>query len=284
MTAAPDGPRAAGTAGSSRRVSSASTPRILIDSRTPPPSGRLDRATLDAALAPVRARHGADIAVAWAPVGRPDLAQVVGSTRDLEAWSTLKVPIGLAVSQEASGDPSASAKTRLRLSLTESDNAASAALWRSLRNPGERVQALLTATGDPSTRPGRSATGGSVAFGLTAWRPVDSARFTAMLPCAPHAAPVLDLMGQVIPEQSWGLGTVEDARFKGGWGPSPRGYLARQLGILPRADGRSVAVALATQPTDGTGTHEQAGAALSETTRILVSLLSAEDGGSCPTS
>lgn len=259
-----------------------STPRVLIDSRTPPPSGRLDAATLDAALAPVRTRHPGDLSVAWAPVGRPDLVQVVGSTRDVEAWSTIKVPISLAVSQAADGQPSPSTSKRMRLSLTHSDNAASAALWRSLGDPDARVEAVLAATGDPTTRPGRSAAGKAIAFGLTPWQPDDSARFAAMLPCARHADPVLTLMGYVIPDHSWGLGTIADARFKGGWGPSPHGYLARQIGVVPRADGRAVAVALATQPK--TGGHEEATATLTDATRILVSLLSAEDGGVCSSS
>ena len=272
VTEAPGSPTASGAA----------TPRVVIVSRTPPPDGRLDAASLDAALAPLRSRHGVGLAVAWAPVGRPDLTQVVGNTRDIEAWSTLKVPIALAVSQKADGTPSKATAAHMRRALTESDNASSAALWNSLGDPDARVQALLAATGDPATRPGRSAAGKPIAFGLTPWQPADSARFASMLPCAQDSAPVLDLMGQVIPEQSWGLGTVAGAQFKGGWGPSPHGYLARQIGIVPRAEGRSVAVALATQPTDGTATHDQATAVLDEATRILVSLLSAEDGGSCP--
>lgn len=276
VTAAAGAPPASGT------PSRAASPRVLIDSTTPPPTGRLDTATLDAALGPVRTRHSADLSVAWAPVGRPDLVQVVGSTRDVEAWSTLKVPISLAVSQAAEGAPSPSTSKRMRLALTHSDNAASAALWRSLGDSDGRVRAVLAATGDPTTRPGRSAAGGSVAFGLTPWQVDDSARFAAMLPCARHSGPVLTLMGYVIPDHSWGLGTVADARFKGGWGPSPHGYLARQIGVVPRADGRAVAVALATQPKEGG--HEEATETLSEATRILVSLLSAEDGGTCPAS
>ncbi|MDO5711441.1 MAG: hypothetical protein Q4P32_06860, partial [Micrococcales bacterium] len=272
---------ATGPAGESNSPAAAARP--LIDSRTAPAAGRLDPAVLDAALQSVRTRHRAQVSVAWGPVGRPDLVQAVGSTPDIEAWSTLKVPIALAVSQAADGKPSASASRLMRLSLTLSDNDAAVALWRSLGSePDKRVREVLVATGDPSTHPARDAAGRPIAFGLTPWQLTDSARFAALLPCAPDASPVLAFMGGITPEHAWGLGTVAGTRFKGGWGPSPHGYFARQLGLVPRADGRTAAVALAAQPQDGT--HESAAAALDEATKVLVSLLHADDGGTCPSS
>jgi hypothetical protein len=45
---------------------------------------------------------------------------------------------------------------------------------------------------------------------------------------------VLDAMGRVVPEQRWGLGQIQDVRFKGGWGPSEApggGYEVIQFGI-----------------------------------------------------
>lgn len=267
------------TAGAGASATDQLTPVSRIESRTPPPEGRLDPQALDAALAPVRQRYGSQLAVAWAPVGRPDLAQVVGQTQDIESWSMLKAPIALAVVQDAAGEPSTAQRGNLRAALTMSDNDAAVLLWQALAEPSERVGRILAAGGDATTHPTRDAQGRQVSFGLTAWKPVDAARFAAGLPCLPQADRVLNLMGHVIPEQQWGLGRVADARFKGGWGPSPHGYLSRQFGVLPRIDGGQVAVSLAVQPKDDS--HESASAALDETTRIFMSLLGSQDSGRC---
>lgn len=278
VTPTDDGTVGAQGSGGTARPTSTATPEI--DTRTRPPSGRLDPATLEKALAPVRERYGDRLAVAWAPVGSPGQARAVGSTRDIESWSTIKAPIALAIAQDADGEPSAPRRKQLTAMITRSDNDAASILWRAMGNPAPRLEKVLRATGDETTRPARNAAGSFVSFGLTAWKHSDSARFAAMLPCAPHSDVLLDLMASVGREHQWGLGMVADSRFKGGWGPSPHGYLARQLGIVPRADGSWVAVAIAVQPTDGT--HESATAALDETVTILVSLLGADDGGACP--
>lgn len=260
------------------RPSPSSTPEV--DTRTTPPAGRLDPKALEKALASVRQRFGDRLAVAWAPVGSPGQARSVGSTRDIESWSTIKAPIALAIAQDADGEPDAARRAQLEAMITTSDNETASILWRALGNPEQRLQQVLRATGDPTTRPARDADGSSVSFGLTAWEPADSARFASMLPCAEHSDVVLDLMATIGHEHQWGLGQVADSRFKGGWGPSPHGYLARQIGVLPRGDGSWVAVAIAAQPKDQT--HESATAAIDEATTILVSLLGADDGGGCP--
>ncbi len=52
-------------------------------------------------------------------------------------------------------------------------------------------------------------------------------------------------MSQVAPNQTWGIGDIAGAEFKGGWGPSPSGkYLVRQIGVLTTPAGK-VAVAIA---------------------------------------
>jgi hypothetical protein len=61
----------------------------------------------------------------------------------------------------------------------------------------------------------------------------------------------MDLMGQISPDQRWGLGEIDGAKFKGGWGPSLEGdYLVRQLGVIPVRDGFAV-VAVAAVPNSG---------------------------------
>ena len=260
-------------------ASDSATPEI--DSTTTPPAGRADPAAVSRALEPVRAEFGSRLAVAWGPVGAPEQVQVVGATRDIDSWSTIKAAIGLAVAQNADGDLSANQRDLMTDMLTISDNDAAKTLWDSLGDPDDRVTKVFRSTGDATTRAGRDADGDPVSFGLTAWQPADAARFATMLPCADEADVVLDYLAQVTPEQQWGLGTVAGSRFKGGWGPSDHGYLARQVGVIPRADDTWVGVAIAVQPDDGT--HESAIDAVDDATRILVSLLGADDSGSCPT-
>ena len=61
----------------------------------------------------------------------------------------------------------------------------------------------------------------------------------------------MDLMGQIEPDQRWGLGQIPGAKFKGGWGPSLEGdYLVRQFGVIPVNDGLAV-VAVAVEPNSG---------------------------------
>ncbi|GAB94274.1 hypothetical protein BJY21_004028 [Kineosphaera limosa] len=275
-------PTTDGASSTTNAASPAATPLATpeIDTRTLPPAGHLDPDELQAALAPVRERYGDRLAVAWGPVGEPAAVRSVGATKDVESWSTIKAPIALAIEQQADGEPSESVRRQVRLMLTVSDNAAASALWRELGDPATRVRQVLREAGDETTVPARDADGAAVTFGLTAWQPADAARFATMLPCAPEADPVLDLLGSIDSEHQWGLGTVADARFKGGWGPSPHGYLARQVGVIPRHGDQWVGVAIAAQP--DADNHAQAVAAIDEATTILVSLLGYDDAGTCP--
>ena len=81
-------------------------------------------------------------------------------------------------------------------------------------------------------------------------------------------------MRRVVPAQRWGLGAVgRRAAFKGGWGPGsapgqPGTYLDRQIGTL-RIDGRTVAVAIASRPANGS--HWTGTANLTALARWLVS-------------
>lgn len=89
------------------------------------------------------------------------------------------------------------------------------------------------------------------AFGQTDWSLTDQERFISVAFCDNANTPIFALMSRVVPDQRWAIGTVPDAEFKGGGGPSPPGgYLVRQLGVLPAPKGR-IAVALAAQPGSG---------------------------------
>jgi hypothetical protein len=195
--------------------------------------------------------------LAVSAVGLKQPIHLMGTLREDVAWSTIKVPIALAIETRAGGRPSTSEQSQLARAITASDNAAAEALWGSLGTPtaaAAAVQTVLAKTGDTSTHvETRVLRPGFTSFGQTRWSLAEQQRFIAGLPCLPHAAPVLSLMQQVIPDQRWGLGSLgTSAQFKGGWGPRPRGgYLVRQMGIARLVNGRLLATSIATLPSDG---------------------------------
>lgn len=237
-------------------------------------------AALSTEFEALRTQAGGRLSIAWAPVGRPDAVQSLGSVADEQAWSTIKAPVAVAALKGGDG---ANLAKDLDLALTISDNDAARRLWRSLgpdAQAGAAVDAVLARAGDRTTRAGQ-ADGKPVSFGLTRWTVPDAARFATGLPCLSEVGPVWKRMGRVADEQRWGLGRVGGAHFKGGWGPSPNGYLMRQVGVLPRADGSQVAVAIATQPPGDS--HEAGAAALDGLTRWFDGEIGPSDGGRCGT-
>ncbi len=187
-----------------------------------------------------------DVAVAWAPVGTTGQVQMLGEVNDEDAWSTLKVPISVAAIRDDGGDLSSGLKPVLKRTITVSDNNGAVALWRSLgtrQESRDKVQAVLREAGDSAT------TVRATSFGRTIWKVEDQAQFAAQLPCLSGSGKVLEHMGQISKDQRWGLGSAGvDARFKGGWGISTHGWIARQLGVIVLADGSQVGVAIVAQP------------------------------------
>lgn len=197
-------------------------------------------------------------AVSSAGIGRP--VSSVGSLRTGVAWSTAKVPVAMATLTSEVGS-----RADRVAAITASDNAAAERLWASLGGGASAAQAAtrqLRAAGDRRTEiQAQKLRVGYTAFGQTAWRLSDQARFVAGMSCTRAGRQVLSLMGDVAPGQRWGLGsTGQAAQLKGGWGPgiSPGtadGWLDRQMGVL-RIDGKAIAVAIATTASDhGTGTQ-----------------------------
>lgn len=201
---------------------------------------------------------GGTSGLAVSPVGFNPLVQEVGTLREAVAWSTIKVPIAIAVETRAEGHPTASEQSLLMRAITASDNSAAEALWSGLGPPSAAaaaVRSVLASAGDTSTHvETRVLRPGFTSFGQTQWSLAAQQRFIAALPCLPSSEPVLSLMQQVEPDQRWGLGSIaDDTQFKGGWGPDPAGrYLVRQLGIITLSNGRSLAVSMASMPADGT--------------------------------
>ncbi|WP_425307248.1 hypothetical protein AADG42_00330 [Ammonicoccus fulvus] len=259
-------PRAS-SAGASTRVPSPTPTPATASSSAPtvslpePSNGSEDRLRASFAALP----DAGSLSIAIVAVGSDAQPIQLGEAGSSVAWSTAKVPLAIAVER---GPRAEALRPTMQRAITASDNDAALELWRSLGTPeaaGRATDRVLRDFGDATTttqteqvRPPYTP------FGQTRWSVGDQARFAAHLPCRSEAAPVYSAMGQVITDQRWGLGRIPDARFKGGWGPSSRGYLVRQLGVIDTPRGQ-VAVAITTDA----GSFEDGTAVLSRAARWL---------------
>lgn len=174
------------------------------------------------------------------------------------AWSTSKVPIAIAALRQ---DPSLTAPAAA--AITASNNEAAETLWLSL--PAGAADQVLAEGGAPVTMNTVKIRPEFSVFGQTAWSPSSQATFAANLPCVAGSAPVLELMGQVNSDQTYGIGQLPGARFKGGWGPDPSGsYQVRQFGRFAGPNG-DIAVALTAIPASGQYGDAQAMASMMAT-------------------
>ena len=225
-----------------------------------------------------------DIGLVVKPVGGADREIVLGNWRIGPAWSTIKVPLAIAALREEEAEPIATSD--MVAAITTSDNFAADALWRGLGDPPEaasKVEAILRETGDNTVvqdqkvRPDKPELS---AFGQTQWPLVDQARFLASAACDKRNEPIFALMGEVAGGQAWGIGQLDGARYKGGWGPSISGaYLVRQVGVLRTPSGQT-AVAVAVQP--GSGSFEDGTDALSRITAWISDHQALLPSGNCP--
>ncbi len=123
--------------------------------------------------------------------------------------------------------------------------------WATRPPRQQKVEAVLAEAGAPATVESRKVRPEFTAFGQTEWSLTDQATFLSSAACDPGNQPIMDLMGQIAPDQQWGLGQIPGAKFKGGWGPSLEdNYLVRQFGVVPVNDGLAV-VAVAVEPKSG---------------------------------
>ena len=202
-------------------------------------------------------RLGGSLGVAYAPVGLHQMPRRLGTLSTGVAWSTIKVPLAVASVRQAGGHPSAKTLQLMRAAITQSDNDAALSLWSRLgpaATAAARTQAVLRSGGDRTTVvPSRRLRAGFTPFGQSTWSITEQARFAASLPCMTGTSTVLSLMGQVIPSQRWGAGTMSGTvALKGGWGPGTDGrYLVRQLAVVHLPDGTRVGMSLAVRPGDG---------------------------------
>jgi hypothetical protein len=260
-------------------AAAALTAGVLVGERLGGRKPTAASAALAADFAQLQTRLRAVIGIAVSAVGTGQQPIALGDWQSGPAWSTIKVPLVIAALRERNPPQVTDAMTA---AITESDNAAAESIWAGLGDPltaARKVEAVLRATGDPTTVQWQKVRPEFTAFGQTDWSLLHQVRFTSAAFCDRGNAPIFALMGRVEPDQRWGIGTVPDARFKGGWGPSLTGsYLVRQLGVVAGPNGTS-AVALAAQP--ASGTFEDGTAALTEMATWVVAHLTQLPAGRC---
>lgn len=191
------------------------------------------------------------VSVAVAPVradGKRAPVALLGENLSLPAWSTSKVPIAVAA-LERNGD---AVLPQVQAAIQVSDNDAAESLWQSLgggSGAGDAMREQLAANGDDVTVPQTERVyAGFTPFGQTMWGVGEQAQYAAHFACQPGAAAeqVRQAMAQVDPSQSYGLGSLARAHFKGGWGPNQQGgFDARQFGYFRLPSGKLLAVAVA---------------------------------------
>src|SRR5882757_57866 len=262
--------------------STASSPQSSLSAQqTPaaPPMVGTAPSDLEAAFAQLQAQLHAPVGIAVTAVGSNQPPMRLGDLQSGPAWSTIKVPLAIAaLRQENSPTPTAA----MTAAITESDNAAAESIWAGLGDPvtaAHDVEAVLQETGDPTTVEYRKVRPEFTAFGQTDWSLEDQVKFLSSAVCDPRNDPIFALMGEVVSDQSWGIGTIPDSRFKGGWGPSPTGnYLVRQIGTLNTPTG-TVAVAIAVAP--ASGSFDEGTSDLTEVANWLRDHLAALPAGHC---
>jgi hypothetical protein len=211
------------------------------------------------------------IELAATPLGGAGSTVVFGGDAPAHGWSTTKVLVlvSLLRARGAAG-LTAQESAWARAAITESDNqsildlfgdletaqgglvGASTYMDGVLRASGDSVTTVTTAPPPPYA---------STTFGQTAWSPGEAVKFFGalgrgcLLP-ASQGDYVLGLMQEIVPSESWGLGSAGftvPVAFKDGWGPQPSGsYLVRQSGIIDVGSSRGVVVAIVAFP-DGAG-------------------------------
>jgi hypothetical protein len=233
-------------------TTSSITSSASIATSTSQAPSRASSGPLDAEFAELRSQLHGVLGIAISAIGENQSSVVLGEPASGPAWSTIKVPLAIAVLRDSDmQEPNA----KMVAAITESDNAAAESLWDGLGDPltaAEKVGKVLSEAGDHTKVEFQRVRPPFTAFGQTDWPLLDQAKFISFAVCDHRDDPVFKLMGQIEASQAWGLGHIPQAQFKGGWGPQLTGnYVVRQIGVIPVSDGKA-AVAIAVQPPSGT--------------------------------
>jgi hypothetical protein len=211
----------------------------------------------------------ARIGLAVAPLGS-EKTESFGSLQVGHAWSSIKVPILVALMRDRQEELSTAEMQWATDAVEASGNEAAASLFRQLERihgglegataAVQRVMALAGNTATVATAP--PPPGAVSTYGQTEWSIDEASAFYRALANGCLLSPsgtgyVLDLMRNVIPEQQWGLGEAGfdpswSVAIKGGWGPESESgtYLVRQSGVV-RHGSRGIAVTMIVEDNSG---------------------------------
>lgn len=243
-------------------VASSASPTPVV-SPTPSPGPSLPPAPALAGLAQeirrIELEHSVNLGVAIAPIGQAE--QVTqspwqsGTLTTTEAWSTMDVPIAIAVFR--SDKQPEDLDYLFSRALLEGSSAGDDALWSFLGSDemaAAKTTAVLRDGGDYNTVvPVASPRQGSSGHTQAIWSTSDQARFMAGAYCMPDAWPVLTKLGEMSPDRGWGLSRLTRAQAKGGTGVTVAGNeLVRQMGVITLGDGSKVGVSIIAAALDGT--------------------------------
>lgn len=226
-----------------------------------PPTDEEQQAKLDKLAADIAKKNNVQVGVAILGQEGPLHA---GTLNAESAWSTIKAPIAGAVEEKLryaeahhQSAPRTAMEADMDAAIHYSDNDAAFRLWMYLgdwsdRTASHKIQDYLKRTGDP-TAPGKEYDEGKyVGFGGLTWKLTDQVRFMDGFRCMNGSDKVLERMGHITPEHSYGLSKIKGSQFKGGWGPEDDGrFIYRQLGLVPGKDGEMTPVAIMAIPNDG---------------------------------
>ena len=219
----------------------------------------------------------AKMGIAIGPVGNGQSVTTWGDWQEGPAWSTIKVPLVIAAYRHQ--DPR-QVTDLMRAAITESDNTAAESLWEQLGDPTTAGHKCNRSCSKPVIRPPSNH---EAAAGIQCFRPdhlvavqpgpVHRERF-----CNSENGPIFDLMGQVTPDQNWGIGKIAEtsSREVGARRRPASTSSARSDAHHPAG---KAAVAIAAEPSSGSfddGTKD-----LNEVAKWLNDHLEALPGGQC---
>ena len=222
----------------------------------------------------LRAELPGRVEIAVTPLGEGQ-ATVLGGNTPAQGWSVTKVPVLIALMKAHAdlGEPALSRSERAlaHSAITESDNQSILQLFSALEKldsglagASRAVEAVLRLGGDADTTVTTAPPppGAVTTFGQTPWSASAAATFfrafaDGCLLSAADTGYLLGLMREIVPSESWGLGSggFASIAFKGGWGPDPAGrYLVRQSGIIDSRSFGGVSVSIVAFPASGSFT------------------------------
>ncbi|MCL1841044.1 MAG: hypothetical protein FWF75_04740 [Propionibacteriaceae bacterium] len=199
-----------------------------------------------------QAAIGVAISPAFTPPDMPVSAWHGGSLTSGYAWSTIDLPIAVAVAADTKEPPDLT--YLLTQAFNESSPAGDQALWQWLgddQSAADVTTAVLRAGTDENTTIPIGDPGTYAVYSQTQWALADQATWLGAAYCTPGSWYVMSFLSTPPQDQRFGLARLANAMTKTSWGTQPNGALSvRQAALLTLGDGKKLAVSVAVVPMD----------------------------------